>query len=217
MAKNNVAFEVPGVPALRGVTASINAVKSMVDPGGVMASINVVKSMTGSTGVMARIDATQGVAGFTSDRASKLGQVSPFNFDSSRFNNNEKRSQRSKESRPGVDIAGFLQTYAKMGVQGNDRGLNPTEGMVLLQLMMLVEGESMLVQVSLRRLAERVSRTERQVRTCLSRLERLGILRRIRSNSGENTFDLAGLFKEIARFKREESESLLLLFAQSGQ
>lgn len=91
----------------------------------------------------------------------------------------------------------FLENYTRLrSPVAGQRSLNPTEAMLLIQLVSFKNGARN-PYPSAKTLAKRLGMSDRAVRTALGELEARGLITRIPNEGRANAFDLSGLFKSL--------------------
>jgi hypothetical protein len=102
----------------------------------------------------------------------------------------------------------FLANYTRLPspIVGQ-RPLNPTEAMLLIQLISFKNGTSN-PYPSAKTLARRLGMSDRAVRTSLGDLEARGLLKRIPDEGSTNQFDLSGLFSALETLLGQDVRAL---------
>ena len=98
----------------------------------------------------------------------------------------------------------FLHNLHRLRRHPNERGLNPTETLIIIQIMSH-KWDGRAPFPALTSIAERMSLDVRTVRASVKRLENLGYLRREPSlNGGPNAYHLDGLFRALEALQDED-------------
>lgn len=101
----------------------------------------------------------------------------------------------------------FLKNYAKIGAADGQTGLNPSEAMVIIQLMSFKWDERAPFP-TVGKIAEQTNLKERSIREIIRRLEGLGLIRREPSpHGGPNRYHFEGLVSTLHRMMDEQAEA----------